>query len=314
MPRLLITGASGLLGANLACRAAAEHQVVGVSRRRPLRLSGVTAVLADLAAEGQARRLLEQQRPDWVVHCAAATDLEGCERQTELARTLNVDMARQVAEACRAVGARLAHLSTDSVFDGAAGEYRELDEPRPVNTYARTKLEGERAVQAAYPEALIVRTNFFGWAVVPRPSLAEWFLDRLERGQRTPGFADVYFSPLVVDHLAQFLLELLGQGAYGLLHLPGATCLSKYEFGVRLAHTLGHDPGLVYPASVTDDAGLAAPRPLRTCLRAERAAALLGRTLPDLEAGLQVLRQTRSERAALRADQPQPEELVHESD
>jgi dTDP-4-dehydrorhamnose reductase len=313
MSRVLITGASGLLGANLAHLAAAEHEVVAVSGRRPLQLAGLISISADLSPAGQARHLLQQHRPDWVVHCAAATDLDRCEREPEWAQLLNVGMARQVAEACQELGARMAHISTDSVFDGVAGDYTERDQPRPLNVYARTKLEGEQAVQAACPGALVVRTNFFGWTIAPRQSLAEWFLGRFERGESTPGFADVYFSPLVVDHLALFLLELLGRGAQGLLHLPGATCLSKYEFGVRLAKAFRHDPALVHAAS-GQDAGLRAVRPLRTCLKGDRAAGLLGRPLPDLDAGLEELRRTRPGREGLRLAQPGLEELAHEGD
>ena len=313
MARGLITGASGLLGANLAHLAAAEHEVVAVSGQHLLQLPGLTGVSADLSRAGQARHLLEQHRPDWVVHCAAATDLDRCEREPEWARALNVEMTQQVAEACKEQGAQMAHISTDSVFDGDGGPYVEQDEPRPLNVYARTKLEGEQAVQAACPGALVVRTNFFGWTISPRQSLAEWFLGRFERGEPTPGFTDVYFSPLVVDHLALVLLELLGRGAQGLLHLPGATCLSKYEFGARLAKAFGHDPALVHAASVKDH-GTRAERPLRTCLKGDRTVALLGGPLPDLEAGLEELRRTRPEREGLRLAQAGLEEWAHESD
>lgn len=314
MARLLITGASGLLGANLAYLAAPSHDVVAVSGRSQLRLDGALCVSADLSADGSVRALLEQHRPQWVVHCAAATDLERCEREPEWAHALNVELPRAVAAACHATGARLAHLSTDSVFDGEkqAG-YVEQDQPRPVNVYARTKWLGEQAVQQACPGALIVRTNFFGWTVLQRHSLAEWFLDRLERAMPTPGFADVFFSPLAVDHLAGLLLELLAGQAEGLLHLPGATCLSKYDFGVRLARTFGHDTALVQRSSI-GESKLKIRRPLCTCLNGEQAEAVLGRPLPDVEEGLGLLGSTRRERMALRDAQPYREEFAHESD
>jgi dTDP-4-dehydrorhamnose reductase len=311
--RLLITGASGLLGATLAHLASGKHEVVAVTGRQPLQLPEVMSVAVDLSRAGQARKLIQQHQPDWVTHCAAATDLDRCEREPEWARALNVDLAREVAQACAAVGARLAHISTDSVFDGTGSHYTELDEPHPLNVYARSKLEGEREVQTVYPGALIVRTNFFGWAITPRPSLAEWFLGRLESAERTPGFSDVYFSPLVADHLAEFVLDLLRRGTAGLLHLPGATCLSKYEFGRRLATAFGHDPDLIDAASVRE-AALGATRPLRTCLKGERAVRELNRPLPAFADGLELLGRTRSERTALRLAQPRLEELAHESD
>jgi len=290
--RIVITGASGLLGSNLAVVAAAEHPTLGVYHQHPLQIPGVEMVGAELADPGQASRVIAEYSPDWVVHCAAASEVDRCELDPAWAWRLNLEMAKNVAEAAHQVGARLAHVSTDAVFDGEVGDYRESDEPRPIMTYGVSKLAGEQAVAQAHPEALILRINLFGWGPGPKRSLAEWFLDRLETGDSCPGFTDVYFSPLVAQQLARAILDLLAAGASGLFHLPGRTCLSKYEFGVQLAQQFELDPARIRPMRV-GEAKLTAARPKRLCLNGEKVESVLGRQLPELASGLRELRASR---------------------
>ncbi len=289
MARVLVTGASGLLGANVVLQAAARHQVLAVYHRHAIRANGWQAVRADLSRPGEAARLLEDWKPHWVIHCAAEADVDRCEREPERAMALNCDMARWVAEACRRAGARLAHISTDAVFSGQGHGYREEDVPQPINIYGHSKLAGERAVARACPEALIVRTNFYGWGPGTKLSLAEWFLTRLQAGERCGGFSDVYVTLILVTHLAGFLLQMLERGLQGLFHVVGADCVSKFEFGRRLAGVFGLDPALIDPISV-DELRLAAARPKGLCLQGDRLAQALGVRLPGLDEGLQTLR------------------------
>lgn len=309
MTTLLITGAGGLLGANLVLEArTAGLQVTAVDLGHPVRLAGVTSVTADLARPGAARRVLEAQPPEWVIHCAAATSVDGCEEDPRTALRLNRDMAGQVAQAARAVGARLAHISTDAVFDGEAGPYSEQDAPRPINVYGASKLEGELVVQVEHPEAVVVRTNIYGWNAQPKHSLAEWFLARLEAGQACPGFTDAWFTPILVNDLAARLFELLRLGAGGLVHMAGGECVSKHGFGRSLARAFGLDPQQVRPAQGAA-AGRAARRGARLCLDCRRAEGLLGAPMPGVEAGLARLRALREAGhvAALRALLAAPE-------
>ncbi len=285
MTRMLITGASGLLGANLFLELADRYEVIGVTHTARLLHPRLDTRQADLAAPGVARRLIRDVRPEVVVHCAAATDVEACERDPGLAHRLNAEMAQGVARAAAETGARLVHLSTDAVFDGADGPYREDHPPAPVNVYGKTKLAGEEAVCEAHPGALVLRTNFFGWNAKPKLDLAEWFLDRIRSGQEAPGFTDVYSSPLLVNDLARLLDALLLADVRGVLHLPGSDCLSKYEFGRLLARAFGFAEDLVVPSDLSQ-AGFHAPRPRRTCLEGTKARSILGMELPSIDLGL----------------------------
>jgi dTDP-4-dehydrorhamnose reductase len=286
MAKLLITGASGLLGANLLLATATEHQVVAICHQHAIALEGVEVVVADLSQPGAAWEVIGACRPEWVVHCAAATSVDGCERDPASAYRLNRDMAGWVAGAARDCGARLVHVSTDAVFDGERGGYREEDAPRPVHVYGMSKLAGEQAVAAAHPEAAIVRTNLYGWNALPKLSLAEWFLERLEAGDRCPGFADVWFSPILVNDLAPLLLKMLEAGLRGIYHVGGGECLSKYQFGSKLAQVFGLDAGLIQPVEV-GATGLQAKRPSRLCLDGSKIERALRVRLPAAADGLE---------------------------
>jgi dTDP-4-dehydrorhamnose reductase len=138
-------------------------------------------------------------RPAWIVHCAAATNVDWCESHPVECMRVNAEAAGALARAARSIGARLVYISTDSVFDGVSGGYRETDPVSPVNHYARSKASGESAVLDEIPDALVLRTNIYGWNLQSKHSLAEWALARLEGGEVVPGFRDVSFSPLLVN-------------------------------------------------------------------------------------------------------------------
>lgn len=288
-PRLLVTGASGLLGANMVLAAIGRCRVAAHAYPAALRAMGFDSLASDLTLPGAVERLMDDVRPDWVVHCAAQADVDVCERDPGMAIRLNRDMAANVAREAAARGARLIHISTDAVFDGEAGAYREADSTGPVNAYGRSKLQAEQAVLQAHPQALIVRTNFFTWPAPGRSGLAAWFLGRLEAGQECPGFTDARFNPLLASLLAAILLDLVAGKSAGVLHVAGGSCISKHEFGVRLAETFGFDPRLVRAVS-SDAGGLTATRGKNLCLNTAKAEQALGRRMPNLKESLDLFR------------------------
>ncbi len=285
--RLLITGVTGLLGVNLAWEALqAGHEVVGVAGSRDLPNAPFPVLRADLSRPGALTEVWRSARPDAVVHAAALAQVDACEKQPDRAERLNAQLPGEVAALARQNGVPLVHISTDAVFDGRRGDYTEDDLPHPLSVYARTKLAGERAVLEAYPRAAVLRVNFFGWSLSGTRSLAEWFLNNLRAGREMLGFTDVFFCPLLANHLAEVVLAVLAQGLCGLYHATGSACLSKYAFGVALARRFGYDPARIRPASVAE-AGLSARRAPRLTLRNEKLARALGRPLPDWRQGLE---------------------------
>ncbi len=293
--RVLITGASGLLGSNLVLAAFdAGHQVFATSLTRPLQLPNVGWRAADLTSPEESAALMNAVEPDWVIHCAAATDVDQCEADQAWAFALNRDMARNVAEAAREVSAIHVHISTDAVFDGGQGPHAETDEARPINTYGLSKLEGEQAVVDSHPQAAIVRTNFYGWSPPGRSSLAEWFLDYLRQGKRRPGFTDVQINPLLVNQLAVLLLDVTEAGLSGLYHIASREPITKYELGLRIANVFELDADLVQP-NESEQAGLKAARPKDLSLEIGKIERDLGVQMPEVNDGVATLRRLEQE-------------------
>ncbi len=240
MQRILITGASGLLGVNIALEAARNYRVTGISNNRGLQTEAIQSkefriIKQDLLAPGAVERWLDKLQPDWVIHCAALANLEACEANPELAKQLNSDLPAKLAAHVARGGARFLHVSTDAVFDGRKGDYCETDLPNPLSVYARTKLAGEYAVAAANPQAIIARVNLFGWSLTGKRSLAEFFYYNLKAGKQVMGFTDVYFCPLLANHLGQIFIQMLAGGLSGLYHVVCSQSVSKYTFGQMIA-------------------------------------------------------------------------------
>ncbi len=291
--RILVTGASGLLGLNLALEASTSggggrnvRTVTGVVNRHPLFTRAFEVVQADLLAPGAVESLVDRIQPDWIFNCAALAVLDDCEANPQLAEKLNVELPRRLAKIVARGGARLLHVSTDSVFDGQRGEYSEEDVPNPINVYARTKLAGERAVAEIDASVIIARVNLFGWSLSGTRSLAEWFFYNLSQSAHLKGFTDVFFCPLLVNDLAQVLLRMADAGLGGLYHATSPRCTSKYDFGVVLARRFGLDECLISPTSVSAS-DLKTVRSPRLTLRSDKLAQALGGSLPDWESGME---------------------------
>lgn len=283
--RILITGASGLLGLNLALETARRHTVFGTVNHHLLKTGAFRVIQADLLDPGVVEHLLDEVQPEWVIHCAALANLDACEADPLLAQQLNTELPRKLACHVARSGARLLHVSTDSVFDGLRGNYSEEDIPTPACVYSRTKLAGERAVAEADPNAIIARVVFYGWSLEGRRSLAEFFFHNLSQGNTVMGFTDVLFCPLLVNDLVDIFIRMLEMQLSGLFHVVSSECLSKYEFGMRLAERFNLDGRLINPISVAL-AGLKANRSPNLTLRSDKLARLLRQPLPSISTGL----------------------------
>jgi dTDP-4-dehydrorhamnose reductase len=283
--RILVTGASGLLGLNLCLAALPAHRVIGVDRSK---LSGVPFELLnmDLLEQGALEKLFALSKPDAIIHCAAMADVDACQADPAGSRRLNADLPGELAEGCASHGIPMIHISTDAVLDGTCTDfYTEQAVPNPLGVYARTKLAGELAVQAVNPQAIIARVNFFGWSLSGTRSLAEFFLNNLQEGLPSNGFTDVFFCPMFVGDLAEILLQMLEKGLSGLYHVVGSEVLSKYEFGQAIARKFGFDPDLIQPMTV-DSSDLLAPRSHNLRLSVHKLSTDLGQPVPGFSTGL----------------------------
>ncbi len=274
--RVAVTGANGLLGGDAVAQLAGRHEVLALGRGECRLPAGpfdwADANLGDGRSVEEALRAF---RAEAVLHAGAATDVDACERDPELAWRVNVGGTEQVARACRALGARLVAVSTDYVFDGEAGPYSEDDVPNPRGAYARTKRCGEEAALLLVADCAVARVAVvYSGRPGAKGTFATQVVEKLSRGEPVKAFSDQFVSTTLAASGAAMCLELLLETDYrGVLHASDATVLDRVELARRIARRFGLE-GEIVPVK-TAEVKLLAPRPLRGGLRVERAAALL---------------------------------------
>lgn len=289
--RLLVTGASGLLGLNLGLLAHhLGYDVVGLVHSHQLQGVPFKIEAVDFLETENALATIKGLQPDAIIHCAAIANLHQAEKFPDLAQKLNADVPGELAEAAFEWSVPFLHISTDAIYDGKKGAYVETDPPNPLSVYARSKLAGEHRVQEANPNALIARVVFYGWSLSGNRSLSEFFYNNLKDQVPHKGFIDTFFSPLYVEDLAEILLEMLVKNLKGVYHVVSPEHLSKYEFGVRIAEKFGFDPNLVQPIKMSE-MKREAPRSLKLILDPGKVQKDLGHPLPSVDTGIDRLYQ-----------------------
>jgi len=277
--RLLIVGSTGLVGSKVAYLAP-EHGFEAYNTHNARTSPLPNSVQLNIADRDETLSLVKKVRPEAIVNTAALHNVDYCENHHEEATKVNVEGVRNLVDAARETDSRLIHLSTDYVFDGNSGHYSELDSPHPLHFYAETKLEAEK-VAADLPSYAVARPSvIYGWnpleaGGVPSSSgktinFAMFVLDKLKKNEAVKAVRDQYSSPTFADNLAEALLRLATHSENGVFHMAGKSCISRYEFAVKLAEIFAYPTRLVEPVYTSDFKQLAR-RPKNSCLRVEKA-------------------------------------------
>ena len=276
--RVLVTGCTGRVGSVLLDRVPSGMEAEILLGPADQHIPPFPWYRADITERDRVIMAITCARPDMLVHLAAMTDVDGCERHPETAFRVNRDGAAHVAKACGQCGAGMVYLSTDYVFDGRTGPYTETDEPRPVNVYGASKIEGERVAARALDRLAVVRISVpFGRRMPGSPhNFVSMIDERLAAGSPVRAAVDQRTTPAWLAELAEFLWTVARGDVRGIIHYGTSDRLSRYEMAIALCAARGYDEALVEPMR-TADLGLAAERPLESGFVTGRAAAVLGR-------------------------------------
>ena len=279
----LITGAQGFLGANLGHFLKGRVNRIGAARAAAVSPQFDEILSLDLSRLDEIQEGVRRTQPDVVVHAAALSSHEACANDPDLARLINVEVTDRLAQAADDVGAQFILISTDAVFDGKRGNYREDDEVSPFSVYGETKLLGERrAIEAT--NALVLRTNFFGWSPNGSRSILEFFVNELSAGNQVRGFTDFTVTSMYAQHLAEAIWNLTKSEAAGILNVASRDALSKYEFGSMVADQFDLQASLISP--VVSDPNSIPPRSRDLSLNTDKVASILGLPSPSQEEGI----------------------------
>jgi dTDP-4-dehydrorhamnose reductase len=272
-PHLIVGAAGQVGGALLEALAAQNLPAVGTVSR--VARAGCDVFDLDAAATDPAlaSALLARVRPSVVSIAAGFTHVDGCEDDPARAMRVNRDGPAALAKAARAHGARTVYYSTEYVFDGVAGPYGEDDVPHAVSVYGESKLEGERAVLAADPDALILRTTVVYGPEQQGKNFCYQLAQRLGGGERMRVPGDQISTPTYNRDLAAATLALVARGERGVFHVAGPDCIDRGAFARRVAARVGLDATRI-DAVATAALGQRARRPLNAGLRTEKLRAL----------------------------------------
>jgi len=290
--RLLVIGASGLLGSKVYSQAGADYDVSGSYNPEVDGKSAWRLEALDIGSKDEVERLFEKTRPDVVILCAAMTNVDACEKQPLVANRVNATGPELVARSCKKTSARLVHVSTDYVFDGMKDRrYTEEDLPRPISVYGQSKLAGERAILRTHPGSVVARPAvLYGWnPLEDKDNFVTWVLKKLRGGQPATLFEDQRISPTYADDLAHTLLALAARDVSDIWHVSGPDCLDRPTCGRMIAEIFGLDKGLVKPVP-SSSVSLPAKRPKNSCLDVSKVEKLLGRKTMSFEEGLKAMR------------------------
>ncbi|MBN2410984.1 SDR family oxidoreductase [candidate division KSB1 bacterium] len=286
MKKIFITGAGGLLGGHVYRQAVIKWRVLaGYYRHKPENRGG-DRIRFDLTDSEQVRDALNTFRPDVMIHCAASSNLDECEKNPATADEINVKSVEYLVSAANDLNSRLIFISSDMVFDGEKGNYRETDPVSPLSVYGRTKVRAEEALARDCKNYVIARAALiYGRPATGGSSFSMWIENRLKTGSPVSLYTDQFRTPVLADNLAEALLELAENDYTGVIHLGGANRIDRYTFGKQLCAAVGYDESLLRPGSMHDDSP-AAPRPADVSLNTDRAASVLRTRLLNTTDGL----------------------------
>jgi len=265
--RLLVTGASGLLGSKIVKIAREDYEVIPLYGSKPLNSN---ALKLDITEREQVFSLFKKVKLGTVIHTASETNVDKCEIQKDHALRVNVEGTRNVASACSKLGAKLIYISTDYVFDGEKGNYNEQDKPNPINYYGVTKLEGEKQVTQNCQKYFILRTSvLYGWHPW-KQNFATWVINQLKQDKEITVVEDHYNTPTLADTLAEITLEAIQKNLQGLYHASGSERISRYAFAKQIAKTFNLDPNLIKPIKMSQLTAWIAKRPKDSSLNTDK--------------------------------------------
>ena len=288
--KLLVTGASGLLGYKLVQLALKKnHKVYSVYKEHSIDL-GIPIKL-DLTDQSEVFRAISKSKPETIIHTAAYTDVDGCEINKDLAWRVNTEATKHVATASTSIGAHLTYVSTDYVFDGAKGLYSEEDRANPINYYGYTKLKGEDFVRDQSKGSCIARTStIYGWGRTHKPNFATWLINSLNHRKKVKVITDQYVSPTLNTNLAEMLLEIAERRIIGILHTAGATRVNRYKFALKLAEVFNLNRDRIKPARM-NEMSWKAQRPKDSSLNVSRVSDVLTKKPKKLKQALEMMRE-----------------------
>ena len=271
--KFLVTGSAGLIGSKIVKDLVQKNHAVYSCYHDQKPLQGIPT-LFDLTDETQIIQTLQETKPDRIIHLAAMTGVDLCETEKELATIINTKATETLAKQAAKINAFFVYVSTDYVFDGISGLKKEDDLSNPLGFYGKSKLEGELVLNKLASNWCIARTSSPFGIHPTKKSFPLWVKENLEAKKEIPVLVDQFTSPTYVPNLSKMLIEITTRQITGILHVSGATRISRYALAELVADKLHLDKSLLISTKI-DAMNWKAQRPKDSSLDISLAAEIL---------------------------------------
>ena len=245
--RVLVTGGLGYIGKFICSCLKNKYDIVSTDCRKPEHIAEKFEYL-DITDERQVKRQLLSIKPDTIIHLAGIKDLNFSQKNKELTYNINVCGTNNLISVCKDTGAKMIFLSTDYVFDGQKGMYKEEDAVNPQTYYGFTKVEAEKSISESLDNYVIIRTGgVFGSYDGAMSPLFSWLLDNLKAVKPVDAYTDVYNTPTPLEILGEGMDKVIKTKSTGLFHIAGPKKINRSDFFKKIAKHFGFDQALIRP-------------------------------------------------------------------
>jgi len=291
--KTIITGCNGLLGQNLVASYKNKEKISGIdiADRKFVDNKKFTYFKCDITDRNALRDTIVELEPEWIIHTAGYTNVDGAETEKELCWNVNVTGAENIAYAARKARAKIIHISTDYIFDGKDGPYTEDFRPNPLGYYARSKLAAENIIRGSELDHTIVRIMvLYGYGRNLRDNFVTWLIKKLKKNESVNIVDDQIGNTTFAEELAQSIWKIVEKNKFGVYNIAGSEIIDRYSFALKVAEVFKLKKDLINPIK-TEMLAQPAPRPLNSGLIIDKAKEELGIRMSDAEGGLQKFKQ-----------------------
>ncbi len=270
--KVLVTGSAGLVGRQVVKDLSNSHQVFSCYNESKPEYGD--SVKMDLKNHEMISSVLTEKKPEIVIHLGAMTGVDLCEKERTSASEINTKATEIIAKECSKLNSFLVYVSTDYVFDGNLGMYKEDDITNPLGFYGESKLEGEKVVQNFSTNWCIARTSTPFGLHPTKKSFPMWVIENLQKQKQIDILIDQFTSPTYIPNLSRMLIEISERRITGVIHAAGASKISRYQMASMVSDKLNLDGTLLKQISINKMKWVA-QRPKDSSLDVSRASSIL---------------------------------------
>ena len=249
MKKMIIFGASGLLGLNLLFFFRSNYKIFAIKNNKDIKISGINVIDSDFNNNlKNLNNVINSIKPSVIINAIGLTNIDFCEKNHEASYFAHCEIPKKIAQISKETGIKFVSISTDHLSDGKKEYISESHAMLPLNIYGKSKLKGDKEILKCNKDALIIRTSFFGWGPSYRSSLSDYIISNVKKKSEVSLYEDIFFTPIFINNLITLINKLVNKNCEGVYNIGSINKISKYEFGLLLVKRFNLDVNYIKKA------------------------------------------------------------------